>query len=245
MRSNQRANDQLRPVKLISDVIGHAEGSAEVHFGQTRVICTASVEPAVPKWMQGSGEGWVSAEYGMLPRSTHTRIRRDKAMNSGRSQEISRLIGRSLRSAVDLKALGERSIQVDCDVIQADGGTRTAAITGGFVALALALEFLKSQGELKEIPLKNYVSAVSLGLFEDTVLVDLDYQEDFSCGADTNFVMNNDLEFIEIQGTAEGQTISRESLDKMTELAGKACRELFESQQELIGKFYPLGGQRG
>ncbi|NQZ02054.1 MAG: ribonuclease PH [Bdellovibrionales bacterium] len=240
MRSYQRNDEQLRPVKIVPEVILHAEGSVEVQFGNTKLICTASVEPNVPKWMQGSGEGWVSAEYGMLPRSTHTRIRRDKAANSGRSQEISRLIGRSLRSAVDLKALGERSIQIDCDVIQADGGTRTAAITGGFVALALALEFLKSQGELKEIPLKSYVSAVSLGLFEDKVLVDLDYQEDFSCGADTNFVMNNDLDFVEVQGTAEGQTISRDNLDKMTELASSACKQLFQVQQEVIGAFYPL-----
>ncbi|MEO0337285.1 MAG: ribonuclease PH [Pseudomonadota bacterium] len=240
MRSYERSNEQLRPIKIVPEVIEHAEGSVEIQFGKTRVICTASVEPNVPKWMQGSGEGWISAEYGMLPRSTHTRIRREKAMNSGRSQEISRLIGRSLRSAVDLKALGERSIQVDCDVIQADGGTRTAAITGGFVALALALDFLKSQGDLSSIPLKNYVSAVSLGLFEDKVLVDLDYQEDFSCGADTNFVINDELEFVEIQGTAEGQTISKANIDKMTDLASAACSELFKQQQEIVGKFYSL-----
>lgn len=240
MRTKQRSDEQLRPIQILPEAIQHAEGSVEIQFGKTRVICTASVEPAVPKWMQGSGEGWVSAEYGMLPRSTHTRIRRDKAMNSGRSQEISRLIGRSLRSAVDLKALGERSLQVDCDVIQADGGTRTAAITGGFVALALALEFLKSQGELERIPLKSYVSAVSLGLFEDKILVDLDYEEDFSCGADTNFVLNNQLHFVEIQGTAEGQTISKESLSAMTDLASKACQQLFEFQQEIVGSFFPL-----
>lgn len=240
MRADDRSPEDLRPISIKAEVIQHAEGSAEISFGNTRVICTASVEPHVPKWMHGSGEGWVTAEYGMLPRSTHTRIRREKAMNSGRSQEISRLIGRALRSAVDLKALGERSIQVDCDVIQADGGTRTAAVTGGFVALALALNFLKSQGEINQIPLKNYVSAVSIGLTGDNLLVDLDYQEDFSCGADTNFVINDDDEFVEVQGTAEGQTIKRVELEKMGELAAAACRQLFLKQSEIIGEFYPL-----
>ena len=245
MRSYDRTHSQLRPVQLIPEVLQHAEGSAEVRFGETRLICTASIEPFVPKWMQGSGEGWISAEYGMLPRSTHTRIHREKAIHSGRSQEISRLIGRSLRSAVDLKALGERSIQVDCDVIQADGGTRTAAITGGFVALALALDFLRSQGDLKEIPLKSYVAAVSLGLNGDNILVDLDYQEDFSCGADTNFVVNNHLEFVEIQATAEGQTLTKQNLEQMANLASSACLQLFEIQQEVIGHFFPLRKPEG
>lgn len=240
MRTDERKNDQLRPIVITPEVLRYAEGSVDIQFGNTRLICTASVEPQVPKWVQGSGQGWVTAEYGMLPRSTHTRIQRDKATNSGRSQEISRLIGRSLRAAVDLKALGEKQIQVDCDVIQADGGTRTAAVTGGFVALALALQFLQQQGELKTIPLKNYVAAVSLGLQGDQVLLDLNYEEDFSCGADTNFVVDSSLNFVEIQGTAEGQTISRHQMDVMMELATKGCRELFQKQAAVIGHFFPL-----
>ena len=169
MRENNRNNNEIRDVKIEPEVLRHAEGSVDISFGHTRVICSATIDPQVPKWLQGSGEGWVTGEYGMLPRSTHTRIRRDKAANSGRTQEISRLVGRSLRSAVDLKALGEKQISIDCDVIQADGGTRTAAITGGFVALALALKFLKDQGEIKELPLNNYVSAISVPSLRQTL----------------------------------------------------------------------------
>lgn len=242
MRADNRSTDEIRPVTITPEILRYAEGSVDISCGNTRVICSASVETPVPKWMQGSGEGWVSAEYGMLPRSTHTRIRRDKAMNSGRSQEISRLIGRSLRSCVDLKALGEKQIQVDCDVIQADGGTRTTAVTGGFVALALALNFLKEQGELKEIPLKNYVAATSIGLHGEEILLDLDYEEDFSCGADTNFVIDSDLNFVEIQGTAEGQTIARPAMDKMMDLALQGCQTLFQKQAEIVGDFFPLKG---
>lgn len=240
MRENNRNNNEIREVRIEPEVLRHAEGSADICFGNTRVICTASVEPKVPKWLQGSGEGWVTGEYGMLPRSTHTRIRRDKAANSGRSQEISRLIGRSLRSAVDLKALGEKQINVDCDVIQADGGTRTAAITGGFVALSLALKFLMDQGEIQQLPIKNYISAISVGLRGSDALLDLNYEEDFSCGADTNFVLDSIGNFVEVQGTAEGQTISRSRMNEMMDLAESGCRELFRKQAAILGDFLPL-----
>lgn len=178
----------------------------------------------------------------MLPRSTHTRINRDKAMNSGRSQEISRLIGRSLRSAVDLKLLGEKQITVDCDVLQADGGTRTAAITGGFVALALALKFLKDQRQLNQMPLKNYVAAVSVGILQSELLLDLNYDEDSACGTDMNFVMTNQQQFIEVQGTAEGEPFTKNQMDEMSHLAYLGCQDLFQKQTEIIGSFFPLTG---
>lgn len=240
MRLDQRQPDELRPVKLRPEVIRYAEGSVEIEMGYTRVLCTASVEPTVPKWMAGNGTGWITAEYGMLPRSTHTRITREKAMNSGRTQEISRLLGRALRAAVDLKALGERQIQVDCDVMQADGGTRTAAITGGFVALALALKFLKNQGQLSTIPLKNYVAAVSVGLFNNNVLLDLNYDEDSASQTDMNFVMTDAGDFVEVQGTAEGGTFSKQQMDEMAMRAALGCRQLFTKQAEIIGAFFPL-----
>ena len=240
MRLDNRPLNEIRPVLITPEVIRHAEGSVEISMGHTRVICTASVEPTVPKWLSGSGGGWVSAEYGMLPRSPHTRISREKAMNSGRSQEISRLIGRSLRAAVDLKALGERQITVDCDVLQADGGTRTASITGGFVALALALRFLQQQGTLQTLPLKNYVSAISVGLLRESVLLDLNYEEDSACSTDMNFVMTNKEQFVEVQGTAEGVTFSKEQMDKMSQSALLGCQTLFRKQAEIIGSFYPL-----
>ncbi len=241
MRLDNRKPDELRPVKITPEVSRHAEGSVQIDMGHTRVLCTASVDTMVPKWLQGTGQGWVSAEYGMLPRSTHTRISRDKAANSGRTQEISRLIGRSLRAAVDLKALGERQIQIDCDVIQADGGTRTAAITGGYVALALALNFLKNQGAFQTLPLKNYVAAVSVGLLNDSLLLDLNYEEDSACGTDMNFVLTSREEFVEVQGTAEGQTFTKQQMDQMTASAVGGCKKLFALQSEIIGKFYPLG----
>ena len=240
MRTDGRRANQLRPVEINPEVIRYAEGSVEVRFGHTRVICTATVEPNPPKWLQGSGQGWVTAEYGMLPRSTHTRMNREKAASSGRTQEISRLIGRSLRAAVDLKALGERQVMVDCDVIQADGGTRTAAITGGFVALALALKFLKDRGDLPQIPLQRYVSAVSVGLQGPMEILDLCYDEDFACTTDMNFVMTNSGDFVEIQGTAEGNTFSREQMNAMTDLAEVGCRELFQVQNRIIQGFFPL-----
>lgn len=240
MRIDQRPDHQIRPVSIEPEVIRYAEGSAMITMGHTKVICTASLEPHVPKWLYGSGSGWITAEYGMLPRSTHTRIHRDKAMNSGRSQEISRLIGRSLRAAVDLKALGERQIAVDCDVIQADGGTRTAAITGGFVAMALAMNFLKSQGLIHALPLKQYIAAVSVGLSKDGPLLDLNYDEDSTCETDMNFVVTSSGSFVEIQGTAEGTPFSQQQMTQMTELALKGTRDLFKLQEEIIGSFFPL-----
>jgi len=240
MRLDNRKLNELRPVNIVPEVSRHAEGSVQIDFGHTRVLCTASVDSTVPKWLQGTGQGWVSAEYGMLPRSTHTRISREKAMNSGRTQEISRLIGRSLRAAVDLKGLGERQIQIDCDVIQADGGTRTAAITGGFVALAMALNFLKNQGAFSTLPLKNYVAAVSVGLLNDSLLLDLNYEEDSACGTDMNFVLTSKEEFVEVQGTAEGQTFTKAQMDQMTLAAMGGCKTLFAKQAEIIGKYYPL-----
>ncbi len=242
MRSDGRKPNDLRPLRITPEVIRHAEGSAQIEMGNTRVLCTASVEPGVPKWLMGSGEGWITAEYGMLPRSTHTRINREKAANSGRSQEISRLIGRSLRSAVDLKLLGEKQITIDCDVLQADGGTRTAAITGGFVALALALKFLKDQNQLSQIPLKNYVSAVSVGILQNELLLDLNYDEDSACGTDMNFVMTNKQHFVEVQGTAEGHPFSKNQMDEMTHLANLGCQSLFEKQAEIVGSFFSLTG---
>jgi ribonuclease PH len=240
MRLDHRRPDELRPILIRPEVIRHAEGSVEISMGHTRVLCTASVEPNVPKWLQGSGQGWVTAEYGMLPRSTHTRISREKAMNSGRTQEISRLIGRSLRAAVDLKALGERQISVDCDVVQADGGTRTASVTGGFVALALALNFLKNQGAFNAIPLKSYVAAISVGLLNGETLLDLNYEEDSACGTDMNFVLTSGEEFVEVQGTAEGTTFTKTQMDGMSALALHGCKSIFALQADVVGSFFPL-----
>lgn len=240
MRTDGRNFDELRTVKIEPEVIRHAEGSVMLQMGDTRVLCTASVEEKVPKWLLGSGKGWVTAEYGMLPRSTHQRINRDRAINSGRSQEISRLIGRSLRAAVNLKAIGEKQIYVDCDVLQADGGTRTAAITGGFVALGLALKFLHEQGELKDFPLKNYVAATSVGWQAGRALLDLNYDEDSTIDTDMNFVLTDENNFIEIQGTAEGTPFSGGDLSQMVSLAKKGCRQLFMLQKEFLGDFLDL-----
>lgn len=234
MRTDGRQPDQMRPIEIITDFTKYAEGSVLIKFGETQVLCNASVEPQVPKWLQGSGQGWVTAEYGMLPRSTHSRIRRDKAMTGGRTLEISRLISRALRAAVDLKALGERQINIDCDVLQADGGTRTAAISGGFVALAKALEFLNKKGEIKNLPIKNYVSAISVGLNQTGALLDLNYDEDSNIDTDMNFVMNDDNAFIEIQGTAEAQAFTVEQLQAMTELAAKGCQEIIAHQKSAL-----------
>lgn len=236
MRNDGRKNDQLRLVHIVPEVLRHAEGSAEIRMGNTRVICTASFETSVPKWMAGSGKGWITAEYGMLPRSTHTRIRRDKAATSGRTQEISRLIGRSLRAAVDLSAMPDKQITIDCDVIEADGGTRTASITGGFVALALAIRYGLEQGLISQNPLRRMVSAVSLGLHENQIYLDLNYEEDFACEVDMNIVMASHGEFVEIQGTAESGTFHRESLNKMLDLAQMGCQELFVKQKEICGE---------
>lgn len=240
MRTDGRLNNQIREVKIIPEIVRYAEGSVRIEMGNTHIICTASVEEGVPKWLMGSGSGWITAEYGMLPRSTHTRIQREKAASSGRSLEISRLIGRSLRAAVDLKKLGERQIYVDCDVIQADGGTRTAAITGGFVALALALKFLREQEKIKTSPLSGYLAAISVGIKGDTPILDLNYDEDSTIQTDMNFVMNQAGELIEVQGTAESKPFTQAQLFQMVELAESGCKNLFRKQSEIIGNFLPL-----
>lgn len=240
MRIDKRSPSEIRNVSFEPSITLHAEGSVLISFGLTKIICTATVENTLPKWLQGSGKGWVTAEYSMLPRSTHTRVMRDKATNSGRSQEISRLISRSLRAVTDLRKLGERQVIVDCDVIQADGGTRTAAITGGFVAMSLAYQQLKQQNLIKEIPLKNYVAAVSVGVKEGQCLVDLNYEEDVSIETDMNFVATSDNRLIEVQGTAEAEPFTKKELDEMHDLAINACKVLFQKQQEVIGHFYPL-----
>lgn len=238
MRIDGRDFNQLRPVKITPNVSEFAEGSAMVEFGKTKVLCTASYEPLAPKWLQGTGKGWVTAEYGMLPRSTQDRLKRDKTLSAGRTQEISRLIGRSLRAAVDLKMMGERQIVIDCDVLHADGGTRTAAITGGFVALALAFKKLHAVSEIKNIPLANSVAAVSVGLSQGKPYLDLNYDEDSSIGTDMNFVMTHKGEFIEIQGTAEGAPFSKGNLLELIEVANKGCQELIAIQQSVIGSFW-------
>ncbi len=240
MRIDGRLPNQLRPVKITPNYARYAEGSCLVEFGGTHVLCTASIDVAVPRWLNGTGKGWVTAEYGMLPRSTHTRIQRDKAASGGRTQEISRLIARSLRAAVDLKTLGERQIIVDCDVLQADGGTRTAAITGGFVALALALAKLQTAGLLATNPLKHYVSAVSVGLQNGNALLDLNYEEDSRIETDMNFVMTNAKAFVEVQGTAESTPFKPEEMQAMIALAMQGCEVLFQRQAESIGPYFQL-----
>lgn len=223
----------MRSVRLTRDFIRHAEGSVLVEFGDTRVICTASVEESVPGFLKGKGRGWVTAEYGMLPRSTGSRMRREAAVGkqSGRTQEIQRLIGRSLRAVVDLEKLGERQILIDCDVIQADGGTRTASITGAYVALADAIKRLIAQGKLAENPLRDQVAAVSVGMVGGRALLDLDYPEDSGCETDMNVVMTGSGRFVEIQGTAEGEPFSRAEMDAMLRLAEKGIGELIALQQ--------------
>ncbi len=244
-RTDSRTPQELRKIKITPHILDYAEGSVLVEFGQTRVICSASFETKAPPWLAGSGKGWVTAEYGMLPRSTHTRMKREKTQTGGRTQEISRLLGRSLRACVDLKSLGEKQIMIDCDVINADGGTRTAAVTGGFVALALALKKLNDLSEIKNIPLRHYVAAVSVGLQENndsssTALLDLNYVEDSDISTDMNFVMTDKNEFIEIQGTAEDGTFSKKQLLEMMTLAEEGCTQLFLEQEKLIGSFFPL-----
>ncbi|VAW11437.1 Ribonuclease PH [hydrothermal vent metagenome] len=212
----------------------HAEGSCLIEFGETRVICTASVEEGVPKFLANSTKGWVTAEYAMLPRSCTTRIRREKGSASGRSMEIQRLIGRSLRGVVDMKKLGERTVKIDCDVIQADGGTRTASITGGYIALALALKNVEKKYDFKEFPITDYVAAISVGLKEDTALLDLNYAEDSTADMDMNVVMLSNGNFMEVQGTAEGQSFSKGQLDDLLDLAKKGIEELIDIQKGII-----------
>ncbi len=244
-RLEQRAHNELRAIKITPNVSEYAEGSALVEFGKTKVLCAVTYEPKAPSWLLNTGSGWVTAEYGMLPRSTHTRIKRDKALTGGRTQEISRLIGRSLRSCVDLTVLNEKQLIVDCDVLNADGGTRTAAITGGFVALALALKKLHLLGEIKALGLKHYVAAISVGLHEGengikTPLLDLNYQEDSEIGTDMNFVMTHLNQFIEVQGTAEEGTFSRQELFDLMTVAENGCKELFKHQEKIVGEFFKL-----
>lgn len=247
VRSDRRLHNQLRQIKITPNVSDYAEGSALVEFGNTRVLCTVSYEAKAPQWLVGTGSGWVTAEYGMLPRSTHTRMKREKTASGGRTQEISRLVGRSLRAGVELKNLGEKQLIVDCDVINADGGTRTAAVTGGFVALALACKKLQALGEIKANPIKSYVAAISVGLFEDEKnnlfpILDLNYDEDSDIGTDMNFVMTDKNEFVEVQGTAEEGTFSRQQLFEMMTIAEQGCKELFQYQHKIIGEYFPLKG---
>ena len=236
VRSGQRAANQLRPVRITRGYTIHAEGSVLIEFGDTRVLCTASVEEKVPPHKKGSGEGWVTAEYGMLPRATHTRSAREaaKGKQTGRTQEIQRLIGRSLRSVFDLKKLGERTITIDCDVLQADGGTRTAAITGAYVALVDAVRWLQARKEISKNPIFGAVAAVSAGIYRGTPVLDLDYAEDSDCDTDMNVVMNDGGGFIELQGTAEGHAFRRDELDALLALAGNGCNELFAAQQAAL-----------
>jgi len=228
MRPSGRAPDQMRDVTIERNVARHAEGSCLVAFGQTRVFCTASVETSLPSWRRGQGLGWVTAEYGMLPRATGSRTRREAAAGkqSGRTQEIQRLIGRALRSVVDMAALGEAQITIDCDVLQADGGTRTAAITGGYIALCDAVAWLGARGLLKGNPIREPVAAVSCGIYRGTPVLDLDYLEDSEAETDANFVMTASGRFVEIQGTAEQTPFTREELDSLMALAGKGIGEL-------------------
>jgi len=231
-RSNGRAPDELRPIRFTRRFTRHAEGSVLVEFGDTRVLCTATVEESVPSFLRNKGQGWVTAEYGMLPRATHTRSAREaaKGKQSGRTQEIQRLIGRSLRAVVDLKGLGERSITLDCDVLQADGGTRTAAITGGYVALCDAVDALLKKRVLKANPIHGQVAAVSVGICNGVPVLDLDYEEDSSAETDMNVVMNNGGGFVEVQGTAEGHAFRRNELDALLNLAASGVGQLLSYQ---------------
>lgn len=236
MRPSARQPQVLREITITKNFTKHAEGSVLIAFGDTQVICTATIEDSVPPFLKGQGQGWVTAEYGMLPRSTNTRMRREAASGKqgGRTLEIQRLIGRALRAAVDLTKLGERTIYIDCDVIQADGGTRTAAITGGFVALALAIETLMEQGKLHDNPLLHYVAAVSVGVFQGELVVDLDYAEDSNADTDMNLVMTEDGRFIEVQGTAEAAPFSMAQLTQLLAMGQQAIYELIAKQKEAL-----------
>lgn len=235
-RPSQRANDQLRAIEIIRHYTKHAEGSVLVKFGDTHVICTASVEEKVPGFLKGKGQGWVTAEYGMLPRSTGSRMDREAARGkqTGRTQEIQRLIGRSLRAIIDLEKLGERTIHFDCDVIQADGGTRTASITGAYVAMVDAVSTLLQKGLLTETPIKDSVAAISVGVYQGTPVLDLDYIEDSDCDTDMNVVMTGKGGFVEIQGTAEGEPFARETMNQMLDLAAKGISEIAVIQQTAL-----------
>ena len=234
MRPSGRTPDQMREVSFVRHFTRHAEGSVLVSFGDTRVLCTATIENGVPAFLRNKGQGWITAEYGMLPRATHTRGDREAARGkqSGRTQEIQRLIGRSMRAVFDLKKLGERTIHLDCDVLQADGGTRTASITGAFVAAQDAVDWLMHQGKLKESPILDSVAAISVGLKDGTALLDLDYTEDSSCDTDMNVVMTGAGNFVEVQGTAEGVAFTRKEMDSLLALAEKGIAELVVLQKQ-------------
>jgi len=240
-RPSGRRPDALRPVRLTRGFTRHAEGSVLVEFGDTRVLCTASVEDKVPSFLRGQGKGWLTAEYGMLPRATHTRSDREAARGkqSGRTQEIQRLIGRSLRAVVDLSRLGERTIQIDCDVLQADGGTRTAAITGAWVAVSDAIALLIGQGRLEASPMSDSVAAVSVGLWRGQAVLDLDYAEDSDCDTDMNVVMTGSGGIVEVQGTAEGAPFSREQVDALLDLAAAGIGRLGALQREALARTLP------
>jgi ribonuclease PH len=239
-RADGRANDQLRTVKFTRNWLNNAEGSVLVEFGNTRVLCVASFTPGVPRWLVGKGEGWVTSEYAMLPRATHTRSDREsvKGKLGGRTQEISRLVGRSLRGVVDMKALGENTIVIDCDVLQADGGTRTAAITGAYVALQDAISWAKEKGHIAKgaNPLKQSVAAVSVGIINGSATLDLCYEEDVSAGTDMNIVCTGDGNFIEVQGTAEGEPFDRALLNQLLDLGAAGCAQLTKLQAAALAK---------
>ena len=236
MRPSQRQSDELRPLSLTRGYTAHAEGSVLIQVGQTRVLCTASVETSVPPFLRGKGQGWVTAEYGMLPRATHTRSAREaaKGKQTGRTQEIQRLIGRSLRAVTDLAALGERQITLDCDVLQADGGTRCAAITGAWVALHDACAKLVAEGTLPANPIRDHVAAISVGIVDGQPVLDLDYAEDSNCDTDMNVIMTGSSGIVEIQGTAEGTPFSRQELNQLVDLADAGIRELVAAQTQAI-----------
>jgi ribonuclease PH len=234
MRQDGRAHNILRKVKITKNYLKHAEGSCLIEVGETKVICSASVEEKVPPFLKGFGEGWVTAEYGMLPRSCQTRVSREKSSKSGRTFEIQRLVGRSLRTIVDTKVLGERTIAMDCDVVQADGGTRTASITGSFIALVDALHVLKKKGLLNKLPIKDFVAATSVGIVAGKMLLDLNYEEDSKAEVDMNVVMVSSGRFVEIQGTAEREPFTQDQMDKLLTLAKKGIDELIALQKSLV-----------
>ncbi|HMV04623.1 MAG TPA: ribonuclease PH [Accumulibacter sp.] len=238
MRPSQRQPSQLRPVRITRRFTCHAEGSVLIEVGDTRVLCTASVEDVLPAFLRGKGQGWVTAEYGMLPRATHTRSGREatKGKQSGRTQEIQRLIGRALRAVIDLKALGERQITLDCDVLQADGGTRCASITGAWLALDDACRHLLSLGKLSENPIRDQVAAVSVGIYDGRPVLDLDYAEDSACETDMNVVMTGRQGIVEVQGTAEGDPFSRQQLNQLLDLAASGINELFDHQRRALAQ---------
>jgi ribonuclease PH len=236
MRSFKRNNDELRPIDFKRQFTKHAEGSVLIISGETQVICNATIDETVPSFLKGKGQGWVTAEYGMLPRSTNTRMSREAARGkqSGRTQEIQRLIGRSLRAIINLEKLGERTIHIDCDVIQADGGTRTASISGSYVALHDAIDYLLKEKKLAETPIIDSVAAISAGIMNDKALLDLDYAEDSKCDTDMNFVMTGSGDFVEIQGTAEGKPFSKKEMDELTKIAQKGIALITKKQFEAL-----------